>query len=125
MVFPVIESSYERQTDAMESRDDRALEVRNTAIAVTSTYDSGTSTLTVNVTNTGSTTLSVEEVDLLVDGELVTGWTQGDRLVEGDDARTIVQPGETLELIVDRATAPDRIKVVTGNGVSETVTEVG
>jgi len=51
------------------------------------------------------------------------GWNESDRTVEGDAARTLVQPGELLELTVDRGTAPDRIKVITGNGVAETVTE--
>ncbi|AGB15197.1 putative archaeal flagellar protein F [Halovivax ruber XH-70] len=123
MVFPVMETAYERQSAAMEQRDDRALEVRNTAIQVEGLYDSGTETLTVNVTNTGSTTLSVEHVDLLVDGRLVTDWNESDRAVEGDSARTLVQPGELLELTIDRDTEPNRLKVITGNGVAETVTE--
>lgn len=124
IAFPVLETAYERQTAAMEERDDRALEVRNTAIDVTAAYDDGANNLSVNVTNTGSTTLSVEDVDLLVDGELIAGWAESDRRVEGDETRTIVQPGEVLELLVDRETKPNRIKVVTGNGVAETVTEV-
>ncbi|ELZ11986.1 flagellin [Halovivax asiaticus JCM 14624] len=124
MVFPVMETAYERQSAAIEERDDRALEVRNTAIEVDGAYDSGTDTLTVNVTNTGSTTLTVEHVDLLVDGQFITGWNESDRSVEGDSARTLVQPGELLELTIDRNTEPNRLKVITGNGVAKTVTEV-
>lgn len=124
MVFPVMETAYERQSAAIEQRDDRALEVRNTAIQVEGLYDSGSQTLTVNVTNDGSTTLAAEHVDLLVDGQLVTDWNESQRAVDGDSGRTHVQPGEVLELTVDRESEPDRLKVITRNGVAETVTEV-
>ena len=118
-VYPVMETANERVTEATEAREDRSLDQANTATNVTAvSYNASTDTLVVNVTNTGSTTLSVDGTDLLVDGTYVTGATTR---VEGDSARTIWVPGEQLQFEVTGVTAePGRIKVVTENGIAET-----
>ncbi|WP_254861907.1 flagellin [Halovivax gelatinilyticus] len=129
IAFPAFESAYERQSAAMDDRDDRALEIRNTAIDVDATNDEPAETLTVNVTNEGSTTLDVAAVDLLLDGAYVSSEAYatavGEPDASADAGRTIVQPGERLQITVEeRAEAPDRLKVVTGSGVAQTLTEV-
>ena len=120
IAFPALETAHDRQSTAMDDRDDRALDVRNTAIDVTASHDDGD--LTVNVTNDGSTTLSVDRTDLLVDGVLQSS-DELETAVDEDGDRTIVQPGETLTMSLAHD-APNRLKVVTQNGVAETVTEV-
>ena len=121
IAFPALETAHDRQSTAMDDRDDRALDVRNTAIDVTVSHD-GDADLTVNVTNDGSTTLSVDRTDLLVDGVLQPS-DELETAVDGDANRTIVQPGETLTMTAEND-APDRLKVVTQHGVAKTLTEV-
>ena len=66
-------NGFEQVQDAERASDDRVLETKNTAIEVAnvSYNDTGTGKLTVNVTNNGSTTLSVSETDLLTNGTYV------------------------------------------------------
>ncbi|WP_256297668.1 flagellin [Haloarchaeobius salinus] len=118
-VYPVMETANERVTEASEARDDRVLDQANTAVNVTDVgYNASTDTLVVNVTNTGSTTLSVDGTDLLLDGGYVTGATTR---VEGDPGRTIWVPGEQLQFELTGVTAgPARVKLVTENGIAET-----
>ncbi|WP_440992234.1 flagellin [Haloarchaeobius baliensis] len=118
-VYPVMETANERVTEATEAREDRSLDQANTATNVTAvSYNASTDTLVVNVTNAGSTTLSVEGTDLLVDGTYVTGATTR---VAGDAGRTIWVPGEQLQFEVTGVTSePTRVKIVTENGIAET-----
>ncbi|MFC4407348.1 hypothetical protein [Haloarchaeobius iranensis] len=118
-VYPVVETANERVTEATEARDDRALAEANTAVNVTDvSYNASTDTLVVNVTNTGSTTLSVDGTDLLLDGTYVSGATTR---VEGDSGRTIWVPGEQLQFELAGVTSePGRVKLVTENGIAET-----
>lgn len=125
IAFPALESAYDARASAMDDRDQRALDVRNTDIVVDPHAD-GDGDLVVNVTSTGSTTLSVDATDLLIDGDYYD--VLGDdpsTTVEGAADRETYQPGETLTIETD-ATADDveRVKVVTEYGVAETVTEV-
>ena len=118
-VYPVMETANERVTEAGEARDDRALAQANSAMNLTDvSYNASTGTLVVNVTNTGSTTLSVAGTDLLVDGSYVNGATTR---VGGDPGRTIWVPGEQLQFELTGVTAePGRVKLVTENGIAET-----
>ena len=127
IAYPVFHAAQEERLSAVQERDDRTLAMRNTAIAVdTWSYnETGTDDFTMNVTNTGSTTLSVAETDLLVDG----GYRADDSYqtrVAGNGARELWQPGETLTVTVaNESPAPDRVKLVTEHGIAETVTGVG
>ncbi|WP_226039377.1 flagellin [Natrinema sp. DC36] len=127
IAYPVFHSAQEERRTAIQDRDDRTLSMRNTAIAVDSwSYnESGTNDFTMSVNNTGSTTLSVTETDLLVDGVYQTrdSYTTS---VESSAERELWQPGETLHVTVaNRTPEPDRVKLVTEHGIAETVTEVG
>ena len=126
IAYPVLETAHDRRSTAIDDRDDRALDLRNTAIDVTDvTYDDaeGDGTAIVNVTNTGSTSLSVSKTDLLVDGEYVP--IPEETTVEGVSNRDLWQPGETLSMTVDSVEdEPDRVKGVTEHGIAVTVTEV-
>ncbi|WP_207591454.1 flagellin [Halomontanus rarus] len=121
IAYPTLETANDRRMTAMEDRDQRALEIRNTDVAVESAvYNGSSGTLTVEIGNTGSTTLSVSETDLLVDGVYRSGY---ETAVEGNADRTVWQPGETLRMTANLETEPTRVKIVTENGIAETVTE--
>ena len=127
IAYPVFHAAHEERRAAIQERDDRTLSMRNTAIAVDSwSYnESGNDDFTMHVNNTGSTTLSVPETDLLVDGVYRT---EGSYVtsVEGATDRDLWQPGETLNVtLVAESPAPNRVKLVTEHGIAETVTEVG
>lgn len=124
IAFPAMESAYESQSTAMDDRDERALDMRNTAVELDASFDTGDD-LQVNVTNEGTTTLSVERTTLLLDGEF-TPQSEYETAVDGVGDRALVEPGETLEITLDEADhdEPTRVKVITEYGVSRLVTEV-
>ena len=117
VLYPTVESAGERVTDARSDRDDRALRQQNTAVVLAgTTYNATNDTLTVTVNNTGSTVLSVDRTDLLVDGRYRA---PGTFAVDGTENRTVWTPGSRLELTVDGLPSePGRVKVVTGPGVA-------
>ena len=124
IAYPVLQTAHEERRTAMDDRDDRALEMRNTAIDLqTASYDGTATELTVNATNNGSTTLSVPATDLLVDGQY-TAFDGNDTVVDGSDTRELWQPGETLSITVAVDDQPDRVKLVTEYGIADTTTEV-
>ena len=86
-LYPVVERSLDRRSDALSAQNERALTQQNTALgSVNATYNATSDVLTVSVENTGARTLAVTEVDLLVDGQYdATGL---DTTVDGDSTRT-------------------------------------
>lgn len=122
--FTAASNGYEQIADAREEHQNSVLAQQNTAIEVTNaTYDSGAGELTVNATNEGSTELEVADTSLLVDGEYVQP-SALNASVEGDSSTALWLPGETLTFVVDVASQPGRVKVVTETGVADTTTEV-
>lgn len=117
-------NGFEQVQDAENARDERVLEAKNTAIEVASTnYNaSGNGRLTVNVTNNGSTTLSVNETDLLTNGTYVPrdAYIKADTAVDGNNETDLWLPGETYSMTVFQGENPGRVKVVTSNGVTAT-----
>ncbi|CQH54845.1 fla cluster protein FlaF [Halobacterium hubeiense] len=122
ILYSAAYNGYERVQDADGSYDDRMLEQRNTAVNVTNaTYNAtGSEHVTVNVTNEGSTSLSIGETDLLVDGEFQSRDSYIDWDVEGQTNTTLWLPGETYNITVDAGTNGSRVKVVTAGGVTVT-----
>ncbi|WP_440771043.1 flagellin [Natronorubrum sp. DTA28] len=142
IAYPVLQGAQEARLSAIDDRDDRVLDLRNSDIELEEAqYDTSSDdevengedengddehTLTVNVTNTGSTTLSVSATDLLVDGVYRSvGADETD--VDGTADRDLWQPGETLTFTVELDESddpPERVRVVTEHGIAETTTEV-
>jgi flagellar protein FlaF len=114
-------NSVERVQTAQDERGDRALEAQNTAIEITNaSWDASASTLSVNVSNNGSSELEISEVDLLANNTYQSGY---DTAVGGETGTDLLLPGETLEITVTAlAEDPGRVKVVTGPGVEATTT---
>lgn len=118
-------NGYEQVQDAESARNDRVLEAKNTAIEVANvSYNdsSGNGKLTVNVTNNGSTTLSVSATDLITDGSYVSdgAYIQAESSVGGNNETDLWLPGETYSMTVYQEPEPSRVKVVTSNGVAAT-----
>jgi len=117
LLYTTAANNAEVLTDARSDAQERALEQRNTDLNVTDVSYDG-SVLVVNATNTGSTTLSVDDTDVVVDNRFEPGTVT--KVAGGDPAATLWVPGETLRVEVDLEAAPDRVRVVTAPGVSET-----
>jgi flagellar protein FlaF len=116
-------NGFEQVQDAGEARDERVLEAKNTAIQISNvTYNTGNESMTVNVTNNGSTTLSVSGTDLVSDGSYVTedAYVEGERSVDGNEETDLWMPGETYSLTVYEDADVQRVKIVTENGVAAT-----
>jgi len=115
-------NGYEQVQDAENVRNDRVLEAKNTAIEVSNVSYNATSTerLTVNVTNNGSTTLSVSGTNLLTDGTYVGDDAYLNTSVDGNNETDLWLPGETYTMTVYQEPEPNRVKVVTSNGVAAT-----
>lgn len=115
-------NGFERVQDAEAASDERVLDAKNTAIEISNvTYnETGNQKLTVNVTNNGSTTLSVSATDLVSDGEYVTDAAYTDTSVDGNNETDLWMPGETYSLTVTEDPDVQRVKIVTENGVTAT-----
>ncbi|MGB9952266.1 flagellin [Haloarcula marismortui] len=121
MFYSAAANSFERVNDAREDQRDRLLDQQNTDISlVSATWNSsGNDNLVVTVDNTGSETLSVDATDLLVDNDYQAGYGT---TVDGDGSTDIWASQERLTITVSSlSNQPDRVKVVTENGIAETM----
>ena len=121
MFYSASANGFERVNDAREDQRDRLLDQQNTDISIASaTWNaSGNENLVVSVDNTGSETLSVAETDLLVENDYQTGY---DTTVDTEPSTDIWASQERLEITVTSfSSPPDRVKVVTENGVAYTM----
>ena len=115
-----VNNGVESVTDAYQDSTDKELSRQNTAINITSAVaNSASTTLNVTVENTGSTTLSVNDTDILINGTYTSHDSMETLEVDGNDATDLWLPGESLYFVVNRdPAAPFRVKVVTESGVS-------
>jgi flagellar protein FlaF len=122
VLLPTLQETRERTTEAQEEKHERLLDRRNSDVSTVAVeYNATTDRLTVEVENTGSTTLTVADVDVLVDGVYRS---DADLDVGGEAGRRLWHPGERLTATVPTATRPDRVKVVTGTGIALTETGI-
>lgn len=113
-------NSFDRVGDATRASHENALAQANTDINVTNaSYGGGV--LTVNVTNQGTTALSVNDTDLLVDGVYQPPGQLDAVSVVGHPNSDLWLPEDTLRFRLTRSTAPQRVKVVTEHGVADEV----
>lgn len=117
LLYTTAANNAELMTDARSDAQERALEQRNADLNVTSVSYNG-SVLVVNATNTGATTLSVEDTDVVVDNQFEPGTVT--KVAGGEPGSTLWVPGEQLHIEVEIGTKPDRVTVVTDPGVAET-----
>ena len=115
IAVPSLVGSMGALADSQGEQVDRGIDTLNTEFEITSaTYDESAEELILDLKNTGSTTLTLEGTSVLVDGDLKAGVTGTGLWV----------PGETITVTVSGETAePARVKVVTENGIAETVSD--
>ena len=117
MAYSAGANSFERVTDATHDSYERGLDRQNTAINVSEvTYQSGD--LEVNVTNTGTTSLSINATDVIVNGTYRQSFQQFE--VVGKPDSDLWLPGETLAISVNDSSlqSGDTVKIVTEYGVA-------
>ena len=112
ILYPAMDNGMERVNDAQVDRDQAQLDLRNTAINIT---DTGTNSITVK--NTGTTSLDVTEVDLIVDGQYQTRPPDGEFEIDNEDSTgsDLWLPGETITI---HNFSGNSAKVVTEHGIS-------
>ena len=116
ILYPAMDNGMERINDAQVDRDQAQLDLRNTAIEIEGTdVDANDGDGEIIVKNTGTTSLDVTEVDLIIDGDYQRVG-EGGTSVDGDDSTDLWLPGEQLTLEFEGS--PGRIKVVTEHGIS-------
>lgn len=122
-LYTATANTGERMADATDDQQEQFEDVQQSRIVTSADWNETTGNLTVRANNTGETTLSVDAVDVIVDGEYappgdfdrveVEGRDTG---IWGPDAQLVLEEGETF------TSAPGRVKVVTGAGVADTAT---
>jgi flagellar protein FlaF len=125
---PPVLASMGDLADAHGDQIDRGTDQLNTDIAIESTvYNQTRGELTINATNTGSTTLAINETSVLLNGTIQTR-SNGEIIETAIDGAgtetTLWLPGETLEIRIDTGTEPDRVKLVTENGIERTTINI-
>ncbi|KTG08737.1 fla cluster protein FlaF [Haloferax profundi] len=119
-LYTATSHAAENLVEAQDADAELALERKNTDISITNaTYDSGNSSLTVNVTNTGAQTLAVDETTLLVDNTY-TATPSANTTVDGVQTTNLWHPGGNLSITVSSPSSPSRVKIVTGSGIATT-----
>ena len=121
MFYPAVANSYERVQAADANQADRALEQANTDIQLDGTtinnIPAGDNEVVVTLTNNGSTSLTVSETDLLINGTYIQR-SELSTEVDGDASTDLWLPGETLDITYDTSGAVNRVRVVTEHGVA-------
>ncbi|MDG5820900.1 flagellin [Natronococcus sp. A-GB7] len=119
VAYPALQSAQDLRQNAIEDRDNRALEVQNAAVELED-VEHADGELTVTARNDGSTSLSAADTTLLVDGTIPD---DRDLEVDGEPDRELWLPEEELTITVDDSDLPDdpdRVKLVTERGVATT-----
>jgi len=106
-----IEEKYKLATDHQSDEFKTTIRVDNAT--------NNTTTVFINITNTGSNLLHPSELQVLINGSLVTSKVKT-RMVAGIVTTDIWAPDEKLYLEVTfKVKAGQRVTVITGNGVSD------
>ncbi|WP_336022112.1 fla cluster protein FlaF [Halobellus salinisoli] len=113
-LYTAAAGSAEQITEAREEKGEDLLDQRNTDLEIDRVFYND-STLEINVTNTGTTTLSVEGVSLLLDNEHVL---PDSTEVEDDLSTDVWGADQKLVIRINDVSQPDRVTVVAENGVA-------
>lgn len=128
MLYTTGYNGYERVQDAQQLQQERALSTDNTALRIAAVMHNTSTdphTITVTANNTGTTTLSIADTDLLLEGEYAavddrTLETDTGTIAAGGTATDLWQPGESLTLTVrENYSTGLSATVVSENGVAD------
>jgi flagellar protein FlaF len=128
-VYTATTGTFGEIRDAQVDQSDRNVETLNTDIEIESAIynGSGNYNLVITVNNTGATTLELNNTDLLIDGDLQTGWRDS-ATIDGSDTANLWIPQSTLEITIEYAESdprPDRVKLVTEYEIAATASVEG
>lgn len=121
IAYSAANNGFERVHQAYEENAEDDLTRQNTAVNITSTNvanEGGQLYLETDVTNNGTTTLSVKDTDVLVDGTYKVHSNMETLTVDGNSNTDLWLPGETLHFKVAVSSTDPLVKVVTGPGVA-------
>lgn len=113
-IIGTLDGAQDALTEAHRMSSEREVDALHTSIAITSIdRQNGT----IQVMNSGEVTLSLNDIDILINGTL-----SNDRVssmtVEGHDGSRIWLPGEVLSIGIDGELEGAAIKIATANGAS-------
>lgn len=134
-LYPVLETSAERSVRAHADAQDRLLRQQNTNFAVVNaTYDATDDVVIVYATNTGTSALSIDRTDSLIDGVYADDrFVFHDEDMDSDVITNIVLgalgnlpaevvlwlPGETIAFVFEGySTQPARVTLVVETGLA-------
>ena len=118
MLYSAGSTGFERVNEATGATADNQLGEQNTAIEITNATHDGTDPV-VNVSNEGTTALSINDTDLIVNGSYQSV-SPSEVGVLGQPDSELWLPGETLQFTVTMD-PPTRTMVVTEHGVADSV----
>jgi len=119
--FSILAGSIQQASDAMreaeEAARERALELAGTQVSLESASANGT-VVELNLTNSGSSVIHIDTMDVLVNGTLRTANITL-RQVDGVAGTSLWAPGQVLRLAVQAPEGPAAtVKLVTDSGFS-------
>jgi archaellum component FlaF (FlaF/FlaG flagellin family) len=107
----------------IEEKYREAQELQSNKFRTTIKVDNATNNTTsmfINITNTGAVTLKLSGIHLFVNGTMVPSTNITNHSIDGNNATDLWAPDETLYIEVDYvASGSERIKLVTENGISD------
>lgn len=114
---PSLDRAMEDIRGANDEVQGSMVDIANTRFEVRSaSYNNTTSILNVTLENTGSNTIEMEQVDLLLNGTII----DGSRLPSG-----FLYPGQIRNLSLSNITDPRSLKVIGPYGISDTTSDIG
>lgn len=120
MAYTAGVNGFERVNDARNGQAEHAVEQDNTAIEIASTTLTSDS-VHVTVNNTGTTGLSVNATDVLLDNTYATNRTTTVEAADGtrNGETDLWLPGEQLVVEVGYDTEPSSVTVVTEHAIAD------
>ena len=114
---PSLDQALEDLKDARESLVEEMTSLKNTKITINSAnFNNTTSVLNITLENDGSNEISMEDLDILLNGTFVAG---------GVDNSGYFYPGQEHMVSLKNITDPRSVKVVGPWGISDTATKIG
>lgn len=117
VLYSVFSATQELLREAESVKTELEYEQLHTFITIENvTYNSTSGILVINATNNGSTVILVDDIEVLLDGQIFTQDIMS-ATVNGVKV-DLWLPGETLKIEVNSSINPSRVKIVAHNGVS-------
>lgn len=124
--FGAVNTFLDNVNEGERKMSERLTEKMQTMLTISNaTYNSTGKNLTILIENTGSVSLDVNRVDIVVDGFVITQLLNSQKTRVDGNVTNIWSPSTTLKLVAENlTTSPQRVKVVSENGVSAYTTDI-